>query len=100
MFITIRDFSLHAGIRIILEWLTARPPWATWCFCGSHAYGRRPCFSWNNLVTSTNAALGICADGQPTEVAGRDFYKPGNKIAARLDASIDGCDLFCGRKWR
>jgi hypothetical protein len=72
--------------------------------CSCHAWPHEqlePCFSWNNLVTSTNAALGISADGQPTELAGRDFYNLGTGLppdstpqlmAATYSAAVNSVD--------
>jgi hypothetical protein len=52
-------------------------PLNTTCSCRAWPHEQlEPCFSWNNVVTSNNGALGI-SSGQPTEIAGRDFYNLG-----------------------
>jgi hypothetical protein len=101
MFITIRDFSLHRGIRIILECANRLAASGHVVFLRPLRLCPRTVFLRNNLVTSTNAALGISADGQPTEIEGRDFYNLGTGlppdstpqlIAATYAAAVNGVD--------
>jgi hypothetical protein len=72
--------------------------------CGCRTWPHQqlePCFSWNNLVTSTNTALGISAGGYPTELRGRDLYNLGTGfppdstpqlMATIYTAAVNGVD--------
>ena len=60
-----------------------------------------PLFSWNNVVVSSNTALGISTGGHPTEVEGRDFYNLGigwppdstpQLMATTYTAAVNGVD--------